>query len=306
MSNKHVGLLAAWGRFPVAVAETLKRDGYRVSCLGVKNLADPVLQEVCDEFSWMGLARVGYAIRYFRRQRVRQAVMAGKVHKTLFYQPWMWLKHMPDFGFVRVLGPHFFTNRADRRDDTLLGALVQGFAKNGIEFQPATHFAPELLVKPGLIAGGPLTDRQRADVDFGWAIAKEMGRFDIGQSICVRDRTVIAVEAVEGTDECIRRAGQLCRNGGFTVIKVAKPQQDLRFDMPTIGLGTLETMVEAGARVLAVEGEMTILLDEPKFRELAHRHRLSVVAMPREHVSAPSETPLCLMPAASAFQVRSA
>jgi DUF1009 family protein len=279
--DKHIGLLAAWGRFPVAVAETLKREGYRVSCLGVKQLADPVLQDICDDFSWMGLARVGYAIRYFRRRGVRQAVMAGKVHKTLFYQPWMWLKHLPDLGFVRVLGSHFFTNKADRRDDTLLGALVDGFARHGIEFQPATHFAPELLVKPGPIAGAPLTDRQRADVEFGWAIAKEMGRFDIGQSICVRDRTVIAVEAVEGTDECIRRAGQLCRNGGFTVIKVAKPQQDLRFDMPTIGVGTLETMLAFGGKVLAVEGDMTILLDEREFCEFAARQRISVVAMPR-------------------------
>ena len=283
--EKHVGLLAAWGRFPVTVAEALKRDGYRVSCLGVKNLADPVLQVVCDDFSWMGLARMGYAVRYFRRQGVRQAVMAGKVHKTLFYQPWMWLKHVPDIGFVRALGPHFFTNKSDRRDDTLLGAVVNGFARYGIDFHPATHFAPELLVKPGLIAGAALTDRQRADVEFGWTIAKEMGRFDIGQCICVRDRTVLAVEAVEGTDECIRRAGQLCRNGGFTVIKVAKPQQDLRFDMPTIGVGTLETMRAAGAKILAVEGDMTILLDEREFRDFATRHKLSVVAMPRASAS---------------------
>lgn len=278
---KHVGLLAAWGRFPLAVAEALKRDGYRVSCLGVKNHADPVLQEVCDDFSWMGLARLGYAIRYFRRQGVRQAVMAGKVHKVRLYQPGLWLRHLPDFGFVRILGSHFYTNKADRRDDTILGAIAGGFARNGIEFKPATHFAPELLVRPGLIAGAALTDRQRADVDFGWSIAKEMGRYDIGQCICVRDRTVLAVEAVEGTDECIRRAGQLCRNGGFAVIKVAKPQQDLRFDMPTIGVGTLETMHAAGAKILAVEGEMTILLDEREFRDFATRHKLSVVAMPR-------------------------
>jgi UDP-2,3-diacylglucosamine hydrolase len=279
--DRHVGLLAAWGRFPVAVAETLKRDGYRVSCLGVKNHADPVLQELCDDFSWMGLTRLGYATRYFRRCGVQQAVMAGKVHKVLFYQPWLWLRHLPDLGFFRMLGPHFVTNKSDRRDDTLLGAIVHGFARCGIDFQPATYFAPELLVKPGLIAGNPLTDRQRADMEFGWTIAKEMGRFDIGQCICVRDRTVIAVEAIEGTDECIRRAGQLCRNGGFTVIKVAKPQQDLRFDMPTIGVGTLETMRAAGAKVLAVEGDMTILLDEQLFRDFASRHKLVVVAMPR-------------------------
>ncbi len=133
-------------------------------------------------------------------------------------------------------------------------------------------------MQPGLIAGKPLSPARQADVDFGWAIAKEMGRLDIGQSICVKDRSIIAVEAVEGTDLCIRRAGTLCPKGGFTIVKVAKPQQDMRFDVPTVGVGTLQTMLESGATTLAIEAGMTILLDEAPFRQFAQRHGLSVVA----------------------------
>src|SRR5690606_40576041 len=116
-----------------------------------------------------------------------------------------------------------------------------------------TDYAPELLVKPGVLTGGQLSAAQLADIQFGWVLAKELGRLDVGQSVCVKGRGVLAVEAIEGTDECIRRAGSLCPAGGFTVVKTAKPQQDMRFDVPTIGLGTLETMVAAGARTLAVE-----------------------------------------------------
>ncbi|MGA2032334.1 MAG: LpxI family protein, partial [Thermoguttaceae bacterium] len=120
---------------------------------------------------------------------------------------------------------------------------------------------------------------QWKDIRFGWQLAKEMGRLDIGQSVAVRDQAVLAVEAVEGTDECIRRAGQLCPAGGFTVVKVAKPQQDMRFDVPTIGLGTLETLVAAGGRVLAVEAGRTILLDAPQVLDLADRHGVVIVAV---------------------------
>ena len=129
----------------------------------------------------------------------------------------------------------------------------------GIHFAPATDYAPELLVRRGT-AHPPRAVRHgnRKDIDFGWRIAKELGRLDIGQSVAVKDQAVLAAEAIEGTDQCIRRAGSLCKAGGFTVIKVAKPQQDMRFDVPTIGRGTLQTMLEAGGRVLAVEAHRTI------------------------------------------------
>jgi DUF1009 family protein len=277
--QKHIGLLAAWGRFPLIVAEELRRQNYHVSCLAVVDHADPRLANLCDSLHWVGLAKLGGAIRFWRRAGVREATMAGKFHKVLLYQPGMWWRHLPDWEFVKTFYHYFVTKKRDRKDDTLLGALADAFARHGITFHPATDYAPELLVKSGQLAGRPPSATQQKDIEFGWQIAKQLGALDIGQSICVKDQAVLAVEAIEGTDACIVRAGQLCRQGGFTIVKVAKPQQDMRFDVPTVGVQTLQTMVSAGARVLAIEGGRTILLDDDDFRRFATRHKLSVVAL---------------------------
>ena len=279
-SERRIGLLAAWGRFPVLVAEALREQGYHVCCLGVVDHADPQLRELCQDFEWIGWGRLGGAIRYFHRCGVRQAVMAGKFHKVLMYQPRVWLHHLPDWKFIKTFYHFFVTRQRDRKDDTLLGTLAEAFATEGVSFHPATDYAPELLVKPGKIAGRPPSAAQQKDIEFGWEIAKQMGSLDIGQSICVKDQAVLAVEAIEGTDACILRAGELCKHGGFTIVKVAKPQQDMRFDVPTVGVRTLRTMVAAGARVLAIEGGRTILLDDDEFRQFATYHKLTVVALP--------------------------
>lgn len=277
--DRRIGLLAAWGRLPILVAQALRAQQYEISCLGVADHADPVLQELCDDFQWIGLAKLGGAIRYFHRRGVQQATMAGKFHKVLLYQPRLWLRNLPDWKFLKTFYRYLIAHDRDRQDDTLLGALADAFAADGVQFHPATDFAPELLVKAGQIAGRVPSAAQQKDIEFGWAIAKQMGGLDIGQSICVKDRAVLAVEAIEGTDACIHRAGQLCGQGGFTVIKVAKPQQDMRFDVPTVGPRTLRTMVAAGARVLAIEGDRTILLDDDEFRRYAESCKLSVVAL---------------------------
>jgi DUF1009 family protein len=277
--QKRIGLLAAWGRFPIVVAEALRAQNYHVSCLAVAHHADPRLREICHEFQWVGLAKLGGAIRFFHRRGVEQATMAGKFHKVLMYQPGIWWQHLPDWQFIKTFYHYFITRRRDRKDDTLLGALADAFAAQGITFHPATDYAPQLLVKPGQIAGRPPSAAQRSDIEFGWEIAKQLGALDIGQSICVKDQAVLAVEAIEGTDACILRAGQLCRQGGFTIVKVAKPQQDMRFDVPTVGVRTLQTMAAAGAKVLAIEAGRTILLDDEDFRRVATRLKLTVVAL---------------------------
>lgn len=277
-SNRRIGLLAAWGRFPLLVAEALRQQDYHVSCLGVVDMADPQLQETCQDFQWIGWGRLGGAIKFFQRCGVREATMAGKFHKSLLYQPGVWWHHLPDWKFITTFY-QYFTLQRDNKDDTLLGALADAFAADGVEFRPATDFAPELLVKPGQLAGRPPSPAQLKDIEFGWDIAKQMGGLDIGQSICVKERAVVAVEAIEGTDACILRAGELCKKGGFTIIKVAKPQQDMRFDVPTVGVRTLRTMVAAGARVLAIEAGRTILLDDAEFRQFADYHKLSIVAL---------------------------
>jgi UDP-2,3-diacylglucosamine hydrolase len=277
--TKRIGLLAAWGRFPLLVAEALRRQDYHVSCIAVADLADPSLRNICNDFEWLGWGRLGKAIKFFRRCGVENATMAGKFHKALLYQPGVWLRHLPDWKAVTTFYRYFVTHTRDNKDDTLLGALADAFAAEGIVFHPATDYAPELLVPSGQIAGRPPSANQLDDIDFGWQVAKQLGALDIGQSVCVKDKGVIAVEAVEGTDLCILRAGELCKKGGFTVVKVAKPQQDMRFDVPTVGVKTLRTMVAAGAKVLAIEGGRTILLDDEEFREFASYHKLSIVAM---------------------------
>lgn len=273
-----IGLLAGWGKFPFAVAQALRDAGHRVAGVGILDHADPKLADLCDHFDWIRICGIGKAIRHFQSWGVQQATMAGKVHKVLLYQPGWWLKHRPDWKTVRAFSPQLLFGSGDRKDDTLLQTVVAAFARDGITFEPATDFAPELLVKAGPVAGNRLTRKQQNDVEFGWKIAKSMGRLDIGQSICIKDQTVIAVEAIEGTDACIHRAGQLCQAGGFTVVKVAKPQQDMRFDVPTVGLRTLATMAAAGGEVLAVEANRTILLDQQEFTQEARRQKIAVVA----------------------------
>lgn len=280
-----IGLLAGWGRYPFAVAEALQQRGRRVACLAVKDHADPDLANLCDEFAWIGLGSVGGAIRRFRRWGVRRAVMAGKIHKVLLFRPGWWWRHRPDFKCLSAFSAQLLTGAKDRKDDTLLLTLVEAFSSAGIHFEPATNMAPDLLAPTGLVAGRPLTTRQARDVEFGWQLAKEMGRLDVGQTVCVRNQAVLAIEAIEGTDQCIGRAGQLCNYSGFTVVKVAKPRQDMRFDVPTVGMQTLETIAAAGGQVLAIEGQRTILLEADEFRQTAKKLKISVVAIASQEVA---------------------
>jgi len=205
--------------------------------------------------------------------------MAGKLHKTVLFQPWMCIRSLPDWRMFKAAIPHLLTRRKDCRDDSLLTMIVDEFAADGIRFSPATDFAPELLVQPGRLTRRGPSAWQWKDIRFGWNIAKEMGRLDIGQSVAVKSQAVLAVEAIEGTDACIRRAGGLCKAGGFTVVKVAKPNQDMRFDVPTIGQGTLQSMVESGGRVLAVEARRTIVVDQAETVRFADRHGIVIVSV---------------------------
>jgi DUF1009 family protein len=274
--KKRVGLLAGGGRFPVEFAQAAVREGHEVICLGVAGMAPPALAEICQSFRTVPLARIGLAIRHFKRRGVTRAVMAGKIEKRILFDPFRILRLMPD---LRTLHMWYSYARDNRKDDTILLAVIREFARDGIVFESALDYAPELLVNHGFLTRRRPTSQQWEDIRFGWEIAKEMGRLDVGQSIVVNDKAVIAVEAVEGTDECIRRAGALCRRGGFAVVKVAKPQQDMRFDVPTVGVGTLRTMHESGGRVLAVESEKTIVLDRDEFVALADKLGIAIVAL---------------------------
>ena len=202
--------------------------------------------------------------------------MAGKVTKNVMYTPWRMVQLVPDFRTIRWW---YSRQRVDNRDDSLLLSVIAEFERDGMTFASALDFCPELLVKHGVLTRRPPTPGECKDIEFGWSLAKEMGRLDVGQSVAVKEKAALAVEAIEGTDRCIERAGQLCKAGGWTLVKVAKPQQDMRFDVPTIGVTTIENLHRAGARVLAIEADKTILLDQGEVISAADRHGLTIVAM---------------------------
>ena len=281
--SKRIGLVAGWGRYPVLIATTLKRHGLEVYCLGIKDHADPALRQIVDDYCELGLAKMGGHLRYFTRCGVSQVTMAGKVDKLRIIGRFAWIKHKPDLTAMCTFYHHFYSAKRDRRDDTLLKSVVERAERCGISVVPATDFAPDLLVDSGHLGGPRISHTQRKDIEFGWALAKEMGRLDIGQTVVVNGQAILAVEAIEGTDECITRAGHLCPSGGFTVVKVAKPQQDMRFDVPTVGIGTMQTIAQAGGRVLAIEAEKTILIDQQDVLNFAKKQRISLIAIqPKE------------------------
>lgn len=272
-----IGLVAGWGRFPILFAEKAKRLGIPVVCVGVRGMADrKQLEPLVHRFYWTRVASLGRPIRCFLREGVRRWTMAGKIFKASMFAPWRYFQFLPDWKMIRFW---FFRKRPDNSDDNLSLALMDEFIRVGLIPTSALELCPELLVKPGILTKRKPTSSEEKDIAYGWELAKEMGRLDVGQSVMVREQAVIAVEAIEGTDRAIMRAGELCRSGGFTVVKVAKPQQDMRFDVPAVGVSTIETIKKAGGRVLAIEANKTILLDEEKTVELANRYGLTIAAL---------------------------
>lgn len=275
-TSQRVGLLAGSGSFPIAFAKAARRAGFSVHCVGVDGMAPDELGEHCDGFQTTSLARIGRAIRLFRKAGVDRIVMAGKVEKTVLVRPHLFWRLLPDW---RTIHMWLRYAAANKKDDTLLLAVIREFERDRITFESALDYCPELLVKHGFLTRRKPTPAQWKDINFGWELAKEMGRLDVGQSVMVKETAVLAVEAIEGTDNCIRRAGELCRRGGFTVVKVAKPQQDMRFDVPTVGTQTVQTMQESGAKVLAIESEKTIVLDQEEVIRLADQFGIAIVAV---------------------------
>ncbi len=275
-----IGLLAGWGRFPIVFAEAAQREGFKVQCLGIDGMYSEELPEACDYFKSIPLARIGKAIRTFKRRGVREAVMAGKIEKKILFDPLLFWRLWPDMRTVNMWLRHC----TDRKDDTLLLAVIREFERDGIHFESALKFCPEILVKHGFLTKKQPNAAQWKDIHFGWELAKAMGGLDVGQTVVVNDMAVIAVEAIEGTDQCIRRAGALCRRGGMTIVKVAKPQQDNRFDVPTIGVQTIQSMRESGARILAIETGATILLDEEEVIALANKLGIVIVSVKSEEI----------------------
>ena len=274
------GLIAGWGRFPVQVAESLMQSGHPVYCVAIREHAGAELESICSGVSWSGVGRIGGHLRYFRQHGVRRVTMAGKLFKAeLLYSGSVWLKHFPDWTAFRTFAPLLIGRRRDTRDDSLLTAVTNAYLNADMTVCAATDLAPELLVKEGRLAGRPPKPTLQRDILTGWRVAKSMGGMDIGQSISIKDGTVLAVEAVEGTDACIDRTGELCRRGGWTLVKVSKPSQDMRFDVPTIGPQTIERVRAAGGSAIVIEADKTIMVDREHTIRAANRAGITLVAL---------------------------
>lgn len=267
-SSEPLGLVAGSTQMPRAVAEEARRGGHRVLALAIREITDPRIDDVADDVRWLewgDLSGLMQAVSGWREAGVDHAVMAGKVEQRRIYDD-------PGGGALEAL----LDGLPDRHTDRLIGAVADLLSSHGIELRPCTDFLGPYLASEGMATRRSPDDRERADIDHGWNVAKALGRLDIGQTLAVRDRAVVAVEAMEGTDACIRRAGELA-GSGCVVVKVAKPEQDLRFDLPTVGRGTIEAMVAAGCTALALEAGTTVVLDGDDMLSLADEHDVAVV-----------------------------
>jgi UDP-2,3-diacylglucosamine hydrolase len=270
-----IGLIACAGRFPVVVAEKARDVGVPIVCVGLTGMADPTLEKICTEFHWLSRLSLGFVSRKFQAGGVKRWTMAGKFHKRILFQPWRWLQLCPDW---RLLKLWFNRRRTDNADDNLLLAIIDEFRRDGLDCYSALELCPELLVSPGVLTRRAPSAQEDHDIRYGWTLARQMGALDIGQSVMIRDRAVLAVEAIEGTDQAIMRAGDLCGHSAFVVVKVAKPDQDMRFDVPTVGPTTIESMKTAGAKTLAIEAGKTIVIDERETIDRANRYGMTIVA----------------------------
>ncbi len=270
-----LGLIAGEGIFPLLVARGARADGRRVVCAALRGNAWPQLAKECDEFTWVGVLRVGQWIRVLRRAGVREAIMVGRVQKTRMYDRWRYLRYIPDYRTLRLW---FTVLRHDRRPYAILNALTEELTAAGITLIDSTAHTRDQLATDGVMTRCHPTEAQWNDIRFGWPICRAISEMDIGQSIAVLCRDVIAVEALEGTNAMIERAGALCRGGGgWTLVKVTNSRADLRVDVPTVGTTTIEKLREAGCGCVVMEVGKTVLLEKIKVLELADRYRIAIV-----------------------------
>jgi hypothetical protein len=263
---KRIGLIAGSGQFPILFAEAARKCGVQVVAVAFEGETDRRIEPAVDRCCWITLGKLGKLISIFQDAEVNEAVMAGAVDKTKLYS-----KIRPDWKAVRLLA-----RMVHKRDDTLLRAIAEELDENGIRIRSSTMFLPQLLAPTGTLTRRKPDARESKDIEFGWSLVKEIGKLDIGQCLVIKDQSVLAVEAIEGTDETIRRGGSLGR-GKAVVIKASKPSQDLRFDVPAVGLQTIETMRQVRASVLVVEAGKTLMFDREQMIDAANRARIAIV-----------------------------
>jgi DUF1009 family protein len=276
-TSSTVGLIAGGGRLPFLVAAGARRQGIRVVCVGFAGYVDEPLADEVDTFYHVGVARPGSWIRRLRKHHVTRAVMVGRVTKSHLFTPWRIVQYVPDWRAFRVY--YWRLRGKNKLTDTLLSALAEELATGGIHLENSTMYCQEHLADAGVMTKRQPGSQVEHDIEFGWPLAKKLGELDIGQALAVKEREVLAVEAIEGTAEMIQRAGRFCKSGGWTLIKTSKPKQDMRFDVPCVGPETIRDLAAGGARCLVIEAKKTIILDKPQTLELANELGIAVVGV---------------------------
>ncbi len=262
------GLIAGNGRFPFLVVEGAKKAGASLAVVAIKEETDKSIEEITDKVLWVGIGQLGKMISFFKKEGVEKAIMAGQVkHVQIFSGAF------PDWRMAKML-----YNLPRRNTDSLIGGIAGELAKDGIELIDSTFFMSEHLASEGVLSRRQPDETERGNIEYGLQIANEIARLDLGQTIVVRAKACVAVEAMEGTDAVIKRAGELAK-GKLTVVKVAKPNQDMRFDVPVVGVPTIETMIAAGATCLSLTAEKTLIFDKAAMLKLADAHKISVVGV---------------------------
>jgi DUF1009 family protein len=263
-----IGLIAGGGQFPLLVADAAKKQGIRVVAVAHHGETESALTEKVDEITWIKLGQLGQLIKTFKKFGVKKALMAGSIAKKKMFEL------RPDLKGLAIM-----SKLAIFHDDDILRSVTDEFAKEGVEIVSSTLFLPELLAPEGCLTKRKPTRSEWTDVRFGWRVAKELGRLDIGQSVVVRKKTVLALEAIDGTDATILRGGEIAKEQAV-VVKVSKPKQDLRFDVPCVGLETIRVMNKVKGSVLAIETDRTLMFDKAEMIRLADRENISIVSLP--------------------------
>lgn len=268
-----LGLLAGIGHLPVDVAQSARKLGYKIVAIAVVADTDPELPENVDVFYTINVGKVGKILRTLKDHGVKEVTMIGKVTKEVLYKNGVMI---PDLTTIKVLA-----SLPDRKDDTIMNAIVKLIENEGMHVMDQTKLIQPLFPEPGVLTKRKPTEQEWKDMQFGFRMAKELGRLDIGQTVVVKNQAVMALEAIEGTDACILRGGFLGK-GGVIVAKTAKPAQDNRFDMPSVGTTTLTSMIHAGATGIAIEAGRTLLVDRKRTLAMAEEKNITIVSMGEE------------------------
>jgi DUF1009 family protein len=265
---ENIGLIAGNNRFPFLVAEEIKKSDNRVICIALKEEADPALEKICDKTYWLSIGKFQKIIDALESENVKIVIMAGQVKHVKIYSV-----ISMDFRAIKVMG-----SLINKKTDTILKTIANEFEKDGMHLIASHTYLKHLLAPKGLIVGKKLSSAENKDVEFGYKTAKGIAGLDIGQTVVVKDKSVLAVESVEGTDECIKRAYSLGGEDSI-VVKVAKPNQDFRFDVPVIGLNTVDTLKENKVRAIAIESGATLILDKDEVIEKAKKFGVTILGI---------------------------